>query len=154
MTYIIVRLKHDLCLFFVYNGKMGYTACAMPFNIVQWLVCSIVQGKIIVGHRLWTDLAGKIKLSNLGLGGNNLYTLRCILMLDSLLVLGVVHPMVNTRDMKLYQPFIEAYANSNTTTSMQAFLKHIEIHNMAEPQHRAVGGVAFDLSLICILTVN
>jgi len=33
---------------------------AVPFNIVQQHVATIIKGNVLVGHSLWNDLSGRL----------------------------------------------------------------------------------------------
>ncbi|KAJ6621655.1 hypothetical protein B0H10DRAFT_967163 [Mycena sp. CBHHK59/15] len=64
---------------------------AVPFNVLQQFVATMVKGKIVVGHSIWNDLS----------------------------VLGIPHPAVATRDVALYQPFRNALRSPHQIVGLQ-----------------------------------
>ena len=64
---------------------------AWSFNAVQQYVANLIKGKVLIGHSLWNDLSGVLCHKR---------TKQSIIML---IVLGIPHPAVSTRDVALYQ---------------------------------------------------
>lgn len=69
------------------------TADAWTFGVIQNYVSNFFRGKILVGHSLWNDLAGKLTC----------FCIKFIFTFFFFSVLGLPHPAVDTRDVALYQ---------------------------------------------------
>ncbi|CCM04187.1 uncharacterized protein FIBRA_06350 [Fibroporia radiculosa] len=70
---------------------------ARPFKDVQQHVAALMKDKVLVGHSLWQDLV----------------------------VLGIPHPAVATRDVALYQPFRNALRTPNQIIGLQTLMWHL-----------------------------
>ncbi|KAI9061244.1 hypothetical protein FKP32DRAFT_1576379 [Trametes sanguinea] len=97
---------------------------ALPFNEVQKRVSRFISNKIIVGHALWKNLS----------------------------VLGLRHPAVATRDVALYQPFLNALSHTSQhpiglqTLMWQLMRRHVQ-HSGIDPIENA--RAAMDLYRTC-----
>ena len=83
------------------------------FTQVQQLVVDLIKGKVLVGHSLWNDLSGEHRFHPRPL------------LPSFVLVLGIPHPAVATRDVALYQPFRNALRSPNQVIGLQTLMWHL-----------------------------
>ncbi|KAF7339532.1 hypothetical protein MSAN_02167700 [Mycena sanguinolenta] len=81
---------------------------AMPFNVLQQYIATVIRGKIVVGHGIWNDLSGKSRCTRS-------LPHKC----DGFTVLGIPHPAAATRDVALYQPFRNALRSPHQVIGLQ-----------------------------------
>ena len=100
----------------------------MAFNTIQQYVANKIKGKVIVGHSLWNDLSG-IHFSPIQ---------QTLLTVPSLIVLGIPHPAVATRDVALYVPFRNSLSSPNQIIGLQTLMWHLMSRRIQDQQQNPV----------------
>ncbi|KAJ3765703.1 ribonuclease H-like domain-containing protein [Lentinula raphanica] len=81
-----------------------FSGNAVAFNDVQLHVANIIRDHILVGHSIWNDFS----------------------------VLGMRHPIIDTRDVALYQPFRVALNSPNDVPSLQILSSRFSYRDFLE----------------------
>jgi RNA exonuclease 4 len=112
-------------------------APARKFDEVQCLVAEIIKDKVIVGHSLWNDLSGRPCFREPSPAR--------VTVASIILVLGIPHPAVNTRDVALYQPFRNALRSPNQLVRLPTLTFHLMGRRCQEGQQNPVRCYYFPL---------
>ncbi|TDL13267.1 hypothetical protein BD410DRAFT_735571, partial [Rickenella mellea] len=92
---------------------------AMHFSEAQVRVANHIRGKVIIGHALWQDLS----------------------------VLGIAHPAIDTRDVALYQPFLNALRSPNQIIGLQTLMWHMMRRRIQDGPHNSFENATAALDL-------
>ncbi|KAG9007910.1 hypothetical protein FRB94_013857 [Tulasnella sp. JGI-2019a] len=82
---------------------------AIPFEKAQAATAKLLEGNVLIGHSLWSDLS----------------------------VLGIAHPAVDTRDLGLFLPFRATLGTPNTVIGLPTLVWHFMRRKMTMEQDSA-----------------